>query len=339
MFYVYQTVYKLSINFSKLSILALYLRVFGTTGWFGNTTKCLVVIVAGYTISAILANIFNCTPISMNWDTSPNATPIARSDGRCINILAFWYTSAIYNISSEVVMLLAVLVRIWTLSSRAVPPVLHFRQKVNLTIVLGLGVFTAATAILRMTTLSRTAVASDKTGGTLVSTVWSSIEASLGVTLANLPMLRQLLRWKGWYGARWFGSTARSRGSQRRSLSMQQIPHGEVSSQPLSAIHLHRRFQRTIVDSDTDTSSLDIEARSDASLARDSAVQNDIKSLSELRDSIASDVAPTAPYSMLQHISPKAQNDQPDVIQAILPVHLLQDKYGACSTIHIEEQR
>lgn len=220
MFYLYQIFYKLTLNLSKLSILTLYLRVFDTKDWFGYITKFLIFIVSTYTTSIILANILICRPISTYWSTT-DAVPSnsAHSGGSCINILAYWYASSLYNILSETLMLLSVLLRIWTLPSHSHPPILQLRQKINLTVVLGLGVFTVITAVLRMTTLNQTAMATDRTGGTLTSTTWSSIEAALGLAVANLPMVRQLLRWKGWCGGRWFRSSAEKSRSQSRSRS------------------------------------------------------------------------------------------------------------------------
>lgn len=220
MFYLYQIFYKLTLNLSKLSILTLYLRVFDTKDWFGYITKFLIFIVSTYTTSIILANILICRPISTYWSTS-DAVPHEHdsNDGSCINILAYWYASSLYNILSETLMLLSVLLRIWTLPSHSHPPILQFRQKINLTIVLGLGVFTVITAILRMTTLNQSAMATNRTGGSLTSTTWSSVEASLALAVANLPMVRQLLRWKGWCGGHWFRSSAEKSRSQSRSRS------------------------------------------------------------------------------------------------------------------------
>lgn len=256
-------------------------------------------------VSATMANIFNCSPISTNWNPDHGLATAANRGGRCINTLAFWYTSALYNIASEVVMLLAVLVRIWTLPSQAHPPVLQFRQKINLTIVLGLGVFTATTAILRMTTLSRTAAASDRTAGTLTSTIWSSIEAGLGVTIANLPMLRQLLRWRGWCGGRWFGSTAsRSTHSRRKSShGMQHEPRGRTGSVCLNQIRRQQDFERRIVMSDTDIS-FDLEAQdSNQSLSRSGTTKSE-KTHTGMREStsapsFSSTTTPTAPLSLV----------------------------------------
>lgn len=294
MFYLYQIFYKVSLNLSKLSILTLYLRVFDTKDWFGKITKFLIFLVLSYTVSIIIANIFICDPISTFWNTSlPNDA--SQKDNKCISVLGYWYASSLYNILSETLMLLSVLIRIWTLPSHSQPPILQLRQKINLTIVLGLGVFTGrytpssynlepsakhcsvVTAILRVTTLDSAAQQADRTGGTLVSTIWSSVEACVGLSVANLPMLRQLLRWRGWWCGRWFSSTAgksRHEHSRHRSHAgytpaAHHVRTGNSSRRPTTApttsaseIHMQRDFQREVVTSDNDSDSTsDIEAQ------------------------------------------------------------------------------
>ena len=277
MFYLYQVFYKLSLNLSKLSILTLYLRVFDTKDWFGKITKFLIFLVVSYTTSIIIANIFICNPISTYWNTSLPSDK-SRSGATCISILGFWYASSLYNILSEILMLLSVLIRIWTLPSHSQPPILQLRQKINLTIVLGLGFFTVLTAILRVTTLDRAAQQEDRTGGTLTSTIWSSVEASVGLCVANLPMLRQLLRWRGWWCGHWFSSTAgksqRDRAREGYTPAPQHKSANKLTSRPrrptapdihgsASQIHIQRDFHREVIHSDDDgsTHTSDVEAQ------------------------------------------------------------------------------
>ncbi|OCT44797.1 hypothetical protein CLCR_06344 [Cladophialophora carrionii] len=80
-----------------------------------------------------------------------------------------------------------------------VPPVifklkLPLRQKLALTCIFGLGVIVCAASVSRLTTLYFSAYGDDVTAGTLVSTIWTTIEAGLGVTCTNLPMLRTPLQ-------------------------------------------------------------------------------------------------------------------------------------------------
>jgi hypothetical protein len=176
MFYLDQIFYKLTINLTKLSILCLYLRIFSQP-WFRRTCWSCVIVVSAYALASIVATIFQCTPIPHLWDkaTYPTAT--------CINVTAFWYANAIYNIITDIVILTSLPGVVWKLK-------LPFRQKLGLTVVFGLGIFVCATSILRMTTLDQSSKALDPTQGTLLSTMWTTIEASTAIVCACLPMLR-----------------------------------------------------------------------------------------------------------------------------------------------------
>lgn len=76
-----------------------------------------------------------------------------------------------------------------------VPPVIFtlevpVRQKLALTGVFGLGIIVCAASISRLTTLYSSAYGTDATLGSLLSTIWTTVEAGLGIICANLPMLR-----------------------------------------------------------------------------------------------------------------------------------------------------
>jgi hypothetical protein len=176
MFYLDQIFYKLTINLTKLSILCLYLRIFSQP-WFRRTCWSCVFIIFGYALASIVATIFQCSPIQRVWNKPRYPT------GTCINITAFWYANAIYNVVTDIVILASVPGVVWKLR-------LSLRQRMGLTVVFGLGIFVFATSILRMTTLDHSSKAPDATAGTLISTMWTTIEASTAVVCACLPMLR-----------------------------------------------------------------------------------------------------------------------------------------------------
>lgn len=174
MFYLDQIFYKFTINLTKLSILCLYLRIFSQT-WFRRTCWTCVVLIFAYAISSIVATIFQCTPIPRFWNR--------KLPGTCIDVTAFWYANAIYNIITDIVILASVPPVVWKLR-------LPQRQKLGLTVVFGLGVFVFCMSILRMTTLDVSSKSIDATHGTLISTMWTMIEASTAIVCACLPMLR-----------------------------------------------------------------------------------------------------------------------------------------------------
>jgi hypothetical protein len=127
-----------------------------------------------------MATICQCNPISRAWDRSSGK-------GTCINIGVLWYANAIYNILTDFTIVLMV------------PPVvfklkLPVRQKLALSGIFGLGLIVCAASIFRLTTLYSSAYGDDITAGSLVSTIWTTVESGLGVVTMNLPMLRTPLQ-------------------------------------------------------------------------------------------------------------------------------------------------
>ena len=174
MFYLDQIFYKFTINLTKLSVLFLYLRIFSQR-WFRITCYACVAVVSAYTVACIFATIFQCTPVEYVFNKN--------IQGNCFNNTAFWYANAIYNIVTDFIILASVPGVVWSLS-------LSTRQRIGLTLVLGLGIFVFATSILRFTTLDVASKAQDTTYGTLKSTIWTTIEASTAIVCACLPMVR-----------------------------------------------------------------------------------------------------------------------------------------------------
>lgn len=131
-------------------------------------------------LSFTIATLLQCSPINGAWDRWDDGVT-------CVNIYALWYSNAIYNILTDFIIVLMVPSVIFGLK-------LPTRQKLALTCIFGLGVIVCAASISRLTTLYYSAYGTDATAGSFISTIWTSIEAGLGVICANLPMLRTPLQ-------------------------------------------------------------------------------------------------------------------------------------------------
>ena len=123
--------------------------------------------------------IFQCSPIHKIYNRD--------SEGTCLSALTLWRVNAIYNIISDIIIIMAPFPVIRSLGL----PTAHF---IGIALILCCGLFVILTAILRYTTLSTAGHADDPTAGTLHSTVWTQAEASVAVVCACLPMLRVLLQ-------------------------------------------------------------------------------------------------------------------------------------------------
>lgn len=116
--------YALSISFSKLSILAFYLRL-SPARWFRMLVWCLIGFVSAYSIAYFLVNIFGCSPITASWDLSiENKT--------CVDTLTSYMVLSIANIIMDCCTL-----------ALPVPVVLPLqmarRQKISLILLFGMG--------------------------------------------------------------------------------------------------------------------------------------------------------------------------------------------------------
>lgn len=142
MFWADQILYKFTINLTKLSILAFYLRVF-SKHWFRVTCGITAIVVFLYGVISITVTIFQCIPTNRVWDK--------RIAGTCINLTTFWYANAIYNILTDVAIMVTVPSVIWVLD-------LTKKQRVSLIALFGLVIlyvlFTVANPFTLLSILS-----------------------------------------------------------------------------------------------------------------------------------------------------------------------------------------
>jgi hypothetical protein len=69
----------------------------------------MIGIVITYGISALLTSIFMCTPIRFFWDRSIKG-------GRCMNMQVLWLSNAIFDIATDIAILLLPMPTIWSLN-------------------------------------------------------------------------------------------------------------------------------------------------------------------------------------------------------------------------------
>ncbi|KAL8865017.1 MAG: hypothetical protein Q9198_009513 [Flavoplaca austrocitrina] len=153
-FYISQIFYKLAINSTKISVIFLYRRIFTNIISFRRLTSVFMLFILLSAFASILATIFQCTPIRRAFDH--------QRERSCIDLKAFWYTNAISNIATDLVILALPQRLIYQLQ-------MPRRLKVGLYSIFGLGLITVS------------------------STLWSTIEVHTGIICACLPTLKKPL--------------------------------------------------------------------------------------------------------------------------------------------------
>jgi hypothetical protein len=141
------------------------------------------VVVLSAEVAFTFGTILQCWPVRGAWDPS-----IDSEHKRCANITAFWWSNGIWNIASDLFLILLPVPVIRKLN-------ITLAKKIGLACMFSIGLVVIVTAVLRFTTLQTAARKAkyDPCYGSLLSTTWTNAEAALAVICANIPMLRQLL--------------------------------------------------------------------------------------------------------------------------------------------------
>ncbi|POR37500.1 Uncharacterized protein TPAR_02288 [Tolypocladium paradoxum] len=169
--------YAVSVSFSKLSILAFYLRVSPGQA-FRRAVHALVALVCAYTLAYVLVMVFRCRPVAAGWDLSVKG-------GQCIGHLAPMMVLSVANIALDVVVL--------CLPIPVVAPLqMPLRQKVTLTLLFATGGFVVAAAIKRAVIMGPLLASPDYTWHLSQQFIWSFVEINAGIVCASLAALRPL---------------------------------------------------------------------------------------------------------------------------------------------------
>lgn len=115
-----EVIYCTSVVFPKLSILAMYQRLFVIERIHGYIIFTLMFIVAANGVAGDFTSLLSCRPLAIRWNPA--------LEGECIYITNYWRFISLANIITDIAMLVFPLPFIWKL--HVSPP-----QKVGLTIV------------------------------------------------------------------------------------------------------------------------------------------------------------------------------------------------------------
>ncbi|KAF2235867.1 hypothetical protein EV356DRAFT_531424 [Viridothelium virens] len=180
--WAFQLLYNFAIAFSKLSILALYWRIFHVPS-FKIPLLITTSLTMSWLIACMFASVFSCIPIEGFW----------RLDKRshCINNIAYYIGQAVGNILIDICLFSLPVLMISRLQ-------ISLSQKIAVMGIFLLGAFVTLTSALRLWQLILTqehdAGDFDPTWTLVGAAVWSTVECNLSIVCACLPSMRPLLR-------------------------------------------------------------------------------------------------------------------------------------------------
>lgn len=179
-FYVMEILYFSHVALLKLSLLFFYLRVFPGT-ILRRLIWGTVAFDAVYYAVFVFIGIFQCQPIRYYWKQWDG-----EHQGKCINLNALGWANAAISIAID----------IWMIGlpmSQVIKLNLHWKKKVGVGLMFGVGTFVTVVSILRLQSLAQFANTTNPTWDYFDVTKWSVIEINTGIICTCMPSLRVLL--------------------------------------------------------------------------------------------------------------------------------------------------
>ncbi|WQF86961.1 hypothetical protein CDEST_11975 [Colletotrichum destructivum] len=170
-------VYQAAFSLIKATFLLQYRRVFPLPA-FQKLCDVFLLFIIAFGISQVVSICLACIPLRSLWDlTVP---------GRCIALLDWWLIGSSISLVTDVAIFVMPIPLL-----RTVP--LPLKQKIVLMATFGLGFFTCAISVVRITTLKQASTSDDRTYDSVIAGIWSITELSCGIICVCVPTLRPLI--------------------------------------------------------------------------------------------------------------------------------------------------
>ncbi|KUJ17812.1 uncharacterized protein LY89DRAFT_747710 [Mollisia scopiformis] len=176
--YIAENIYVVALSITKLSILALYLRVFQHQHRFKIAVYALIfVIILSTTILSALT-IFQCHPISYFWDKDIH-------NGACLDVNALAYANSGSSIAQDFMIIALPIPVISKLN-------METRRKVAVGFMFAVGGFGCIISIVRLQSLLVFGNSIDPTWDYVPVTIWTALELGSAMICSCMPALRTL---------------------------------------------------------------------------------------------------------------------------------------------------
>lgn len=175
--YFVQILYGVTVFTTKLSILLLLSRIFGTVTGLKRRIKILIFVLAVFYTASTLLKIFICIPVRKVW------TPAL--PGTCFHMQTVYIANCIASIVSDFVILILPMSSIWGLKTTTM-------RKVGITATFAVGAFACVSTILRLWESIKVGRTLDRTYSLMPIYCWSVIEICVGIICSCIPMMPAL---------------------------------------------------------------------------------------------------------------------------------------------------
>ncbi|KAI1457513.1 hypothetical protein F4805DRAFT_171843 [Annulohypoxylon moriforme] len=164
----------------QLSILAFYVRIFGTNVIFRRACYVVIALVVGEGITGFFPELFSCTPVSKWWDST--------KDGTCINGNLYCGIISPIHVALDLAIVILPMPLIWNLQ-------MSIRNKLVLSVLLCLGLVASIISLLKIVCLfDLTGIPNtDVTDYIWLTIVLQTVELPIGIICCCVPSLKPVV--------------------------------------------------------------------------------------------------------------------------------------------------
>ncbi|KAF2475902.1 uncharacterized protein BDR25DRAFT_278650 [Lindgomyces ingoldianus] len=171
--------YKMTLTMIKVSILCFYLRL-AVRRTFEQLCQYTLVLVVVFQVVVTAVTIGQCVPMNKLWDFT------GAVNGKCINTNIFYHFASVFHIVTDI----WILILPYQIVTRIARP---WHEKLSLIAIFGLGIFSIAAAITRLSFLHIFTESKDPFYDSLPINIWSMVEVNTSIICASLPTLKPLI--------------------------------------------------------------------------------------------------------------------------------------------------
>ncbi|RGP65855.1 hypothetical protein FSPOR_7116 [Fusarium sporotrichioides] len=180
--FISQPIFLIAICVVKLSVGFALLRI-ASTKFYRRLICGIMIFMSIYTIGCFFTVVLQCKDLRALWDP---LVPMQCWDQRTLQSLS--YTNAALNILTD--LFFAIIIptpMLWNLN-------VHFRTRMTLLAILGLGVFACAAAIVKVGYVTNYGKVGDWLWDSRNISIWTVVELNVGIIGGSLPCLKPLFR-------------------------------------------------------------------------------------------------------------------------------------------------
>ncbi|ESZ98065.1 hypothetical protein SBOR_1596 [Sclerotinia borealis F-4128] len=178
-YFASEVIWACSMGLIKISILLLYVRIFGSLRYFRILAYGFGGFTFAWAVMVVIVCTFQCLPVAYQWDKTIEG-------GKCIDSWLFFTIGSSFDVLVDLALLILPIPAVWNLQ-------LSVLQKLSVIAIFCLGSLTCVFSLIRLVAVAQDKNDPDPTFSLGIVAIWSTAEPCLGIVSTCLPTYKPII--------------------------------------------------------------------------------------------------------------------------------------------------